>query len=152
MREQRRAVIAVEGQQRVPQRAGILREPLYPSLVPLVDRLGQGGVVEAGRLNIKAGALGGDLQARARPVTVERREAQRVEHGDERHVEIVGERLAQRQRAIRRQLRDEAIGQRLDAVFLGAGSSLSAGVPPTVITVRGAAGRSTPSPGSYQAR
>jgi hypothetical protein len=86
-------------------------------VMPLVDSLGQSSVIEAGRLDTKARALGRDFQACVRPVTIERGEAQRVEPSGKRRVGIVGERLAQRQRAIGGQLRDEAFGQRLDAVM-----------------------------------
>jgi hypothetical protein len=85
--------------------------------MPLVDSLGQSSVIEAGRLDTEARALGRDFQACVRPVTIERGEAQRVEPSGKRRVGIVGERLAQRQRAIGGQLRDEAFGQRLDAVM-----------------------------------
>src|SRR3546814_17688722 len=53
-----------------------------------------------------------------RSVAIEAIEAERVEDRDEGGVGIARQRVAQRQRAMGRQLGDETVGQRLDTIFL----------------------------------
>ena len=117
MGEQRRLAVAVERRRERPtDRRALAGSCLRPVLVPVVDRLGGRGVVQARRLVGEAGALGVDLQAGIDGVAVERLEAEGVQHRDERRVGIVGQRVAQRERPMGGQLGDETIGQRLDAV------------------------------------
>src|SRR3546814_14566757 len=86
--------------------------------VLVLDRLGRRNVGESRRLRAEARALRRDLQARLRDGVIEAIEAERVEDRDEGGVGIARQRVAQRQRAMGRQLGDETVGQRLDTIFL----------------------------------
>ena len=112
------AAVGVETHQSVPELLGLVGKVPGPALVPRLDRLGRGGVVEPRRLRRESRALDIDLEAGVESVAVERFEAQRVQHREERGVRVARQRVTQRQRAMRRQFGDEPIGQWLDAIFL----------------------------------
>src|SRR3546814_6215680 len=77
VREQRCAAVAVEGDERVPEVTGVLRQLSGPLRVPALDRLGRRTVVEPWCLRAEARALRRDLQARLGDVAIEGVEAER---------------------------------------------------------------------------
>jgi len=101
MGEQRLPAVAVEFRQHVPQIAWIFGHLFVPGLVPRVDGLGGRGVCEPGRMP-EQDALGLDFQARVEAVPVEQPQAQGVERRPQGDIWIVGDGLAQGQRAVRR--------------------------------------------------
>ena len=140
------AAVGVETHQSVPELLGLAGKVPGPALVPRLDRLGRGGIVEPRRLRGESRALDIDLEAGVDGVAVERFEAECVQHREEGGVGVARQRVPQRQRAMRRQFGDEPIGQWLDAIFLlgrfcaGADPAILSGVLPTM------AGRSPSSP------
>ena len=118
MRQQRGATVGIEPQQRVPQIVFALGQLRGPVPVTGFDRLGGSAVGKTRRLRAEARALRRNLQAGVECEPVERAEAQRVQHRRKRRAGIVRERIAQRQRAVRRQFDDQPLRQRLDAIVV----------------------------------
>src|SRR3954469_4614180 len=80
----------------IPEPVRLTREPKGPGAMPLLRGLRQGRVVQAGSGGgFEGHALGLDLQAGVdRIAAVEGLQGQGVQHGKERCVRVVGERLA----------------------------------------------------------
>ncbi len=121
MGEERCPGLRVQSDERVPEIFRIVGQPLPPSLLPGLDRLGGVALGQPRRLVEEAGAPRLDLQAGIDGEVVERLEAEGVQRRDEGDFGIARERVAQRQRPVRGQLGDEPFGQGLDAVVLVSG-------------------------------
>ena len=117
VREQRLPLRMIQPGQRVPQLLGLPRQRRQPELVPVGQRSGRAGVVQARRLRGERDALHVELQAGVQRVVVEQLEAERVQRRQERDLRVLAQRIPQRQGSMRRQLRQQPVGQRLDAVL-----------------------------------
>ena len=103
----------------VPQVAFVLGQPRLPALMPRVDGFRRRALLQAGRLSGKRRRANRDLKAAARRCeAVEGRQHKVVQHRLEGDGRIVCQRIAQRQRAMCRQLGDEPVRQRLDRVVI----------------------------------
>ena len=118
MGEQRLPTVGVEGGEGRPEIVGIPRQMLSPLRVALSDRFGRHAVLQSRRLGGKACALRADLQAGVGGIAVERVQDEHMQHRQERRVEVASDGVAERQRAVRGQLRDEAIGEGAQDVVL----------------------------------
>ena len=118
VREQRLAAGLIEVEKEVPEFRLVIGQVTVPSFVALGDLLRPGRLGQSIDL-AEAAALQADLQARVRREAIEDLQHEGMECRDEGDVDVTGERVAHRQRPLRGQVEDEAIGQRLDAVVLG---------------------------------
>src|SRR5262249_24853684 len=119
MREQRLAAVGIECDECVPQLARLPRQLLGPTMMPVVDGLRNGGVLETRRLVPEHDALHIDLNARLGRAAVEELETEGLERREQRDVRILSKRIAQGERAVRRELGHQTIGDGLQAlVFL----------------------------------
>ena len=116
MREQRGAAGVVEGGEPVPKRVVVLGQLGLPGLVPLGDRLGGGAVLQVGRLDGEEHMPHRGFQACAGRAVLEGVEAELVQQRRQGDARVVRHRVAQRQRAVGRQLTHEPLGQRPDGV------------------------------------
>ena len=105
--------------------AGSLWESRDPCLMPSVERVRQGAVLQARRLGAETGALQIELQASVLSVAVERLQAERMQRRREGDVRMLAQRVAKRERPMRRQFGHQPVGDRLQAlVFLRLGRRL----------------------------
>ncbi len=82
------------------------------------ERPGRGAVVQPRRLGPEADALQVQLEAGVQRVAVEDLQAECVQGGEEGHVGMLAERLAECQRAMRGQLGHQSVGNRTHALVL----------------------------------
>ncbi len=118
VREQRLLARDVQPGQRRPEVLGVLGHRRQPELVPVGQRPGHCGVVQARRLRVERDALHVELQAGVQAVAVEQAQGEGVQRGQERHLGLLADRMPQGQGAMRGQLGQQPVRQRLDAVFL----------------------------------
>src|SRR5262249_12324483 len=118
MREQRRLAVAVERDQRLPERTVVLGQQLYPSLMTGLDRLGRRAVREAGGLRGEARASRRHFETGPGWHAIEGLKAERGQLGCEGTGGIMGRRIPQRERAGCRELRDQPFRQWSETVVL----------------------------------
>jgi hypothetical protein len=118
MREQRRLAVPVESHQLVPEIVFVFGQLLGPLLMAGLDRLGGRAVGESRCLGVEARALGRDFETGPERHPIERTQAERVQYRREGHSRILRQGITQRQHAMRRELGDEPVGQRLETVIL----------------------------------
>ena len=125
MGEQGLPAVAVERDQRIPEVGRLPWESRDPCLMPSVERVRQGAVLQARRLGAETGALQIEFQASVLSVAVERLQAERMQRRHEGDVRMLAQRVAKRERPMRRQFRHQPVGNRLQAlVFLRLGRRL----------------------------
>src|SRR5262252_2071041 len=115
MRKQRSAAIGIECEQHVPEITRIARQLLGPSAMAVVDRVRNNEGVETGRLAAEHDALDVDFKAGLERA-VEELEAKSMERGEECHVWLPRQRIAQSKRPVSRELGQHPIGDRRQAL------------------------------------
>src|SRR5215471_4043259 len=115
MRKQRSAAIGIECEQHVPEITRIARQLLGPSAMAVVDRVRNAGVVETGRLAAEHDALDVDFKAGLERA-VKELEAESMERSEECHVWLLRKRVAQSKRPVSRELGQQPIGDRRQAL------------------------------------
>lgn len=113
MRKQRHPAILIERDQVGPNRIGVAGKIVPPVLLALLDLLRPDRVGKALRLG-RDRMLHRDFQARRRAEVIEGVQHEQVQHGDEGHHRLIGERIPERKRAGRGQVLDEPFRQRPD--------------------------------------
>src|SRR5262249_8130343 len=110
MRELSVSAVGIECEQRVPKLTGLRWQLIGPTAMPVVD-----GVVETGRLAAEDHALHVHLNAGLGRVVIEELKAEGMKRCQECHVRILSKRIAQGERAIRRELGQQPVEDWLQA-------------------------------------
>ncbi len=118
VREQRLAAVGVEAGEERPELPRLRRHLRLPARVARLDGARRDGVGEARRLGGEQRAFRLNLQAGVEAVAVEQPQAERMQRGQEGRLRIGGERIAQREGAVRGELGQQPVGQRADALVL----------------------------------
>ena len=121
MGEERHAAVVVEIAEKLPEQFRLVGKLLLPIGVPLVNDLRRLALLQPRPLNGRRRAFGANLQATRRRIPPEGLENEGVQCGEEGDVRVVRQRVPQGERPVRRQFHDQALGQRLETVFLGFG-------------------------------
>ena len=119
MGEQGLPAVAIERDQRIPEVGRFPGQSRDPCLMARVERVRQRAVLQSRRLGAEAGAFQIELKARVLGVAVEHLQAEGMQRRGEGDVGMLAQRMAKRERPMRRKFGHQPVGNGLQAlVFL----------------------------------